>query len=847
MRRVALVLLAAGLVPGARLTAQRAYRLGPLSAWVRPLPVPLDSPAPAERVTNGYEMLLDDRQERVGAGAPEAYQHIAYRLLDEGAVQDYSQIEIVFDSSYERVTLHAVRLFRNGRWIDQLQPRRIRVVQRESRVDYQIYDGSLSLVLLMEDVRRGDVVEYGYSRMGANPVFGAHYMRAMAWQRTVPLRRKEFRLLWPRDRRLFIHGEGTVEPQIRRAGNEVEYLWRVSDVPPRVVESDLPSWYEPFPSLQLSDFASWAAVAAWGDSLFDVAASPPPSLAASLARIRSAHPTPAARVLAALRFVQDEVRYLGVEIGVNSHQPYPPAVVMRRRYGDCKDKALLLTVMLRALGVPARPALVSTDYGAHIRDVQPTAQAFDHAIVEAEVDGRPVWLDATALYQRGDLAAVTPGFGAALVLGGVDSLMTIPDEGAAHPLTDITVTLDLHAVDSAAAMRVVTRYVGPSADGMRSTTRTSSREELERRFQDYYADLYPAIRSESPPEVQDDEAGDTLRTVERYRVPEFWHESSDGQGLIGTFEPLELSGAIPSATGVVRTMPLAVEYPVHVRYTIEADLEQGWNIRPRSETIETPAARFIYRARAEGRRLTLRWEYETLADHVSADHAAEHLARMARARKLLVFSVTPPDTTAPHATWADPGEMNWPVLLTALLTLGIALVTARWLSSRPAPAWPRGPEGTDGPTGLGGWLVLVGIGVTLGPLSALGTIVGNASAYTASTWAALTMPGGTRYHPLWAPALLLELVINLSLLVFGALLAWQFFRRRRWFPALFVVFILARTLLTQMDSAFVHAIPDAEARAAADPSARTVGTIVGSLVWVAYMFRSRRVRNTFVT
>jgi len=275
------------LVPS--LAAQTAYRLGPPADWVRPVAPDLAAPTPSGQVTEGFEMLLLDRQEIVRAPAVERFRHVVYRLLDEGAVQAHSQIELTFDSSYEQLTLHMATVIRNGRPINQLRRDRIRVVQREARLDYQIYDGSLSLVLLLEDVRRGDVVEYSYTRRGSNPVFGGHYMGAVALEEAVPLHRVRFRLLWPRDRRLVVARHATsLEPSIHEAGPYREYVWEQAGVPPKVLDADLPSWYDPFAELQLSDFASWSRVAAWGESLFVSPGPVPAALHAPLAQIRSA-------------------------------------------------------------------------------------------------------------------------------------------------------------------------------------------------------------------------------------------------------------------------------------------------------------------------------------------------------------------------------------------------------------------------------------------------------------------------------------------------------------------------------------------------------------------------------
>src|SRR5207248_3294814 len=94
-----------------------------------------------------------------------------------------------------------------------------------------------------------------------------------------------------------------------------------------------------------------------------------------------------ARALPALRFVQDDVRYLGIEIGPSSHRPHPPAAVLDQRFGDCKDKSLLLVTLLRALGVEAWPVLLHTSLGRALDEWLPTAVAFNHVVVLARVGG----------------------------------------------------------------------------------------------------------------------------------------------------------------------------------------------------------------------------------------------------------------------------------------------------------------------------------------------------------------------------------------------------------------------------------------------------------------------------
>lgn len=94
-----------------------------------------------------------------------------------------------------------------------------------------------------------------------------------------------------------------------------------------------------------------------------------------------------------------EVRYTGIEFGEAAIVPALPAEVLKRKYGDCKDKAALLVAMLRAAGLPAHVALLSAGPGLDIDKDLPGLGGFDHAIVHV-ASNPPLWIDATASETR---------------------------------------------------------------------------------------------------------------------------------------------------------------------------------------------------------------------------------------------------------------------------------------------------------------------------------------------------------------------------------------------------------------------------------------------------------------
>ena len=105
------------------------------------------------------------------------------------------------------------------------------------------------------------------------------------------------------------------------------------------------------------------------------------------------------RIVSALHH---NVRYTGVEFGQSSFVPQFPAETLKRKYGDCKDKATLLITALRAAGIPANLALLSSGSGQDINVDLPGVGMFDHAIVYVPASGSDpeLWIDATAQYSR---------------------------------------------------------------------------------------------------------------------------------------------------------------------------------------------------------------------------------------------------------------------------------------------------------------------------------------------------------------------------------------------------------------------------------------------------------------
>jgi transglutaminase-like putative cysteine protease/tetratricopeptide (TPR) repeat protein len=132
----------------------------------------------------------------------------------------------------------------------------------------------------------------------------------------------------------------------------------------------------------------------------------------------------------AVTLLHSNVRYTGVEFDEANLIPQFPAETLKRKYGDCKDKATLLVAMLRSAGINANLALLDTGPGLDIDPDLPGMGGFDHAIVYIPANGSDpaLWVDATAQYtQVGSLPWGDYGRRALIVSTTTDSLAMTPE------------------------------------------------------------------------------------------------------------------------------------------------------------------------------------------------------------------------------------------------------------------------------------------------------------------------------------------------------------------------------------------------------------------------------------
>jgi transglutaminase-like putative cysteine protease len=630
------------LVSALAATMSRADDAGPSakppSKWV--IPRSFDRPSAEDAVdpSQDYRWLLSDRQ--INAQNDEEFVHQVRQSLNSAGVQYGSHIMINYDPTCESLTFHWARLWRGTNKLDRLDLSKLHVSQAGLDTEELLFSSEKTAFLMLDDVRVGDIIDYAYTIEGTNPALGGKFSDSVQLQFKLPVDREVTRLVWPSTRRLYIKNHLTdIQPTTSRKSNVVEYTWDVRHEPGLRREPPTPVWYDPYPWVQLSEFQKWSDVNRWALRLFTTTNPPSPEMTTKINEWKKL-PAPADRVLAALRFVQEEVRYLGMEDGPGGYEPAQPSVVFARRFGDCKDKSFLLVTILRALKIEAFPVLVNDRRRQELAELEPSATVFNHVLVQVNLEGQSFWLDTTATYERGALSLrFWPAYGWGLMVGpGVTGLTPIPP-CPVQPRTTVTEYLNVGGINELSTVKIVTVAEGPDAESMREHFATTPREDIERDNLNAYAKLYPFMSRTAPMLYNDDEQQNRVETTEFYAIEKMWSKQADEPYFRCRLYCMNVDYALEKPAVSFRTMPLGVRYPVHQIFHAEVSVTTMWPITPSNTTIENPAFFFQRLVNVAGGRLVLDYEYRSWTDAVAPEAVPAYVRDLDAATDALGYTV----------------------------------------------------------------------------------------------------------------------------------------------------------------------------------------------------------------
>lgn len=612
--------------------SEAQWELAPAPAWREERTIDWSYVPPAG---NSIVALLIDTQYHVATGA--VFHRSVRKLLTMSTVQACSQVELEFDPSADRLIIHEVAIWRekNGQWEKRTLDDRgaFLLRQREQQLEQQMLDGRLSVVALLEDVRVGDAIELAWSTVPHEPLPGMRFTAYHVFGWSLPVADCQVTLhLDPAQHvKWRVHtGEGGWEREEEISSDRAS--WRVKNPPILEYEPNTPGNYWPFHMLDVSGWNTWEEVAnfvaeLWKDALQFETERVKEEVERLLA---GSDPKTAARQ--AIRMVQEEIRYLAVDFGHGAGIiPNASETVLRRRFGDCKDKSVLLTALLRRLGFEACPVLVAANWRGAVGRLQPSSNAFSHVIVAFKIDGKTHFVDPTVMGLGGDFEHLSPAdYQCGLeVRAGVTSLVTIPEPPMAELTLTETFELDRHGGSTVLQEQRMTGWMANAYRGayIRNDLEAYRKTRLEA-FQKIYS---TATASPEPPQWEDDFDNNVIVFRVRYLLPS-WGDAGKPAPDMFTYGAHGLFLGIENVEGPEkRKHPWAITFPLETHHRV---IVQGKCVQkgaPEEINVAGPGFRYLCTVAAEKQRMVFDYKWKASRSEISAKEWPEYLQQRKKA------------------------------------------------------------------------------------------------------------------------------------------------------------------------------------------------------------------------
>ncbi|WP_342039347.1 DUF3857 domain-containing protein [Allosphingosinicella indica] len=538
---------------------------------MKPVAVPDPDPKLADRTA---QSLLVSSQQRFVDGQSSIYVEVATRLQNAQALNAGGTIAIPWDPERLSLAIHKVQILRAGKVIDVLASgQEFTVLRRESNLERAMLDGTLTAVLQPEGLAVGDTILTAFSFTRKPGSIHFRPLAMIAFPYDTPIRQMSQSVQW--DDAAGLRWKSTLpgtQPRETASNGVKSVRIEYADLEIPSPPTDLPARLRIAPLLEFTGYGDWgeigrlyAPVYAETSRLED--ASPVKAQAAAIA---ARHPHAKNRAMAALRLVQDEIRYVALGMNEGGILPASADRTWSRKFGDCKGKTVLLIALLKELGVEAKPLLVSDTWNTALGDRLPNDNLFDHVIVEATIDGETYWMDGTRLGDR-DLDALRSspfGYG---VLVSTDStgLKPLPLLPAARPLTETDITYDASKgfLDSVPVKGTV-RYRGDLAINARMAVAQVGRDAFLKTLRDQAA----AIESDdikTSDFTSDEASGDVVFTFTG-TARMAWPDAPGGVGQRFRFDDDVIRWTQTfdrPATSPHAKAPFALNFPFHIAWT----------------------------------------------------------------------------------------------------------------------------------------------------------------------------------------------------------------------------------------------------------------------------------------
>lgn len=792
---------------------------------------------PAKDISDGYFLSFYENQNNVEL--QEDYSHTIREIVSDAGVQNGSEISVTYEPGFQKLIFHKIILWRNNQPSDQLKASKFKVLQKEKDLSKFIYSGTFNAYLLLDDVRKGDRIEYAYTIKGYNPAFGQKYATGLYFESSSSIGHSYTNVIVNKNRTLqFKNFNFNEAPKITEKDGLKMYEWESKLTKTYRTADYEPSWYNPFKRTQLTEYKNWNEVVNWGLAINDYPVENTGLLVSKAQELKQkSGNNPKKYIELATRFVQDEIRYMGIETGQYSHKPNSPEKVLRQRYGDCKDKSLLLVHLLNQMNINAYMAYVDTYTRIKTIEELPSPFAFNHVVVVAEMNNHKIWIDPTISYQRGPIDRLYfPDYGQALVIKkGVNALENVISNPKGKLKSNLTFTLSSPDSNKNTVLIVKSVYTDNYADNIRATIAESGTDDLEKQYLEYYTKSYTGIEITAPIEIKDNESTNTLEITESYEISDIWDGQTDAGKPYASFYADLISPRLRKIPAKARIAPLSLGAPINIDQTITIHLPMYWDLDAAPFKLENEALYFETKASQKDKTIVLNYVLRNKTTYIDGANVKTYIKDR---EKIL-------DQLGYYITWGAPSNQDAfnPYLI--CISMLILMVCFVYVLNLYQVSTPFDLDKISNARPIRGWLILLGLDTICNPIASI-NVVTSYDIWKYNTWKGFNQYGVLAQYSL-KTMIIIYVALFSVLFCLSILNIFLFFKRRESYVQRGIQYLFGYICLVILCMGIYLLLKGASGEPIIWKEITTMLlSIVYSSIWISYLKRSTRVEETFV-
>lgn len=316
-------------------------------------------------ILKDYVLTINEKNEK------KLVLRVVGKIFSKEALLDYSTIPINYNSYYEDLTLNYARVFQKDGTVREVPKDAVQIKTTPESQGLQYTDYKY-LSFALPGLETGAGFDYQVTvtdkvqQMEAQ-CFDSQWLGGMLISmsppytpRFDPVTTSRYTIFMPAGAKIQYHlYSSSIEPVKEKIGGQVKYQWVLNDIPSIKAEEAMPSLGNLNPNLIITSLEDWGQLDKWATEKILSKIEVTDELNSRARQLTDGLTNEDDKIKAIANFIQNNIRYIYADLDRGGFTPHRVNEILHSKYGDCKDKSILLVSMLKAVGIEAYPALIN--------------------------------------------------------------------------------------------------------------------------------------------------------------------------------------------------------------------------------------------------------------------------------------------------------------------------------------------------------------------------------------------------------------------------------------------------------------------------------------------------------